>query len=450
MRFKTYDGKIGSALEIFEKDTIGKQSSSQGILAGIPGILKDNICQKERITSCASKMLENYRPPYNATVVNRLHQAGAYSIGRANLDEFAMGSSNEYSAFRPVKNPWDYSRVSGGSSGGPVAAVAAGFIPWSLGSETGGSIRLPAAFCGVVGLKPTYGLVSRSGLVAYAASLDQIGPITRTVYDNALVLSALAGQDSHDSTCRAVPPKDYTRTLTGKLKEGFTLGIIDNALESEGFDKEVMSALEETIKTFERMGAKIKRLKLPTMNHSAAVYFMVSRAEAASNLARFDGIRYGYRSKNAQTLTDLYLHSRSEGFGLEVKLRIMIGNYVLSVGHADAYYKSAKIVQGCMRQEFIKSLSEVDLLFAPVSAGPAFKFGAFADNKLQMDLMDYFTAAANLTGLPALSIPCGFTSTNLPIGFQLIGPELGEAELFQAAHAYEQATEWHTKHPILQ
>lgn len=445
-RFAEHDTTLGSALEVFEDIDL---DLPQGPLSGIPGIIKDNICQKGRIASCASNMLKSYIAPYDATVVTRLRAAGAYSLGRANLDEFAMGSSTETSAFKKTRNPWNLDRVPGGSSGGPAVAVAAGLVPWSLGSETGGSIRLPAAFCNIVGLKPTYGLISRYGLIAYASSLDAVGCFTRSVYDNALVLSALAGHDPQDSTTLSVPAQDYTKNLTGRLKEGFTLGVIDNALEAEGFDLEVSAALQEVLKEYERMGARIKRLQLPTMEHGAAVYFMVSRAEAASNLARFDGIRYGSRTPDAQTLTELYTRSRNEGFGLEVKSRILIGNYVLSVGHADAYYNSAKIVQGLIRQEFLNAFKEVDLLFAPVSAALAFKFGAYAQNSLQMDLGDYFTASVNLAGLPAIAVPCGFTKDTLPIGFQLIGPDLSEAELYQAAYAYEQVTPWHTMVPSL-
>jgi aspartyl-tRNA(Asn)/glutamyl-tRNA(Gln) amidotransferase subunit A len=444
-RFAQYDPVLGAALEVFEDPDL---DLPRGPLYGIPGLIKDNICQKGRVASCASKILENYVAPYDATVVTRLRTAGAYSLGRGNLDEFAMGSSNETSAFKKTRNPWDIERVPGGSSGGPSVAVAAGLVPWSLGSETGGSIRLPAAFCNVVGLKPTYGLVSRYGLIALASSLDAIGCITRTVYDNALVLSAMVGQDPQDSTTLSSPVKDYTQQLTGRLKEGFTLGVINNALEAEGIDPEVSAALQEVLKEYERLGARIKRLTLPTMDHGAAVYVMLVRAEAASNLARFDGIRYGRRSPDAHTLTDVYTKSRSEGFGLEVKSRILIGNYILSVGHADAYYNSAKIVQSLMRQEFLNAFKEVDLLFAPVSAAPAFKFGAYVQSSIQMDLQDYFTAPANLAGIPALAVPCGFTKDKLPLAFQLIGPDLSEADLYQAAYAYEQRTQWHTMKPL--
>jgi aspartyl-tRNA(Asn)/glutamyl-tRNA(Gln) amidotransferase subunit A len=446
-RFAHHDSKIDAALEIFDTESVLKESSQKGVLEGIPGLIKDNMCQRGRITSCGSKILENYNAPYDATAIARLKAAGAPLLGRANMDEFAMGSSTETSAFKKTKNPWNVDRVPGGSSGGSAAAVAAGLVPWALGSETGGSVRQPAALCGIVGLKPTYGLISRYGLVAYASSLDQIGILTREVYDNAFILSTIAGHAPCDSTSLDVRPQDYTSLLNGKLPEGFTLGVIDNALEAKGFNTEVYAALQQVLKTYEELGARIKRLTLPMMDHAAAVYFMVSRAEAASNLARFDGVRYGYRSDKSDTLTHMYMNTRSEGFGLEVKSRILVGNYVLSVGHAEEFYKSAKIVQGLMRDEFIKTFKEVDLLFAPVSPIPAFPFNAFAANSIEMDLQDYFTASSNLTGMPALSIPCGFTKDTLPIGFQLMGPDLSEARIFQAAYAYEQATPWHTMHP---
>ncbi len=445
-RFKKYDTTLGSALEIFDQSSI-MEKTGDGPLRGIPGLIKDNICQQGRVTSCASKILENYNAPYDATTIKRLKASGAPLIGRANMDEFGMGSSSEASAFQLTKNPWDTSRVPGGSSSGSAAAVAAGLVPWALGSDTGGSIRQPATFCGIVGLKPTYGRVSRYGLIAYASSLDQIGPLTRNVYDNALILSFIAGKDDRDSSCLQVVSQDYTKYLTGKLKEGFTLGVIDNALEAQGFDEEVYTGLNEALRTFEKLGARIKRLTLPMMDHGTAAYFMVSRAEAASNLARFDGVRYGLRSKESKTLNQMYTNTRYEGFGLEVKSRILIGNYVLSVGHADQFYNSAKIVQGLIRDEFMRAFKEVDLLFMPGAPIPAFKFGAYEGNSIEMDLQDYFTGPINLAGIPALSVPCGFTKSMLPIGFQLVGPDLSEGQLYQAAYAYEQATPWHTMHP---
>lgn len=447
-RFETYDQQLGSALEVFDQQSILQKTTHTGILSGIPGILKDNICQDGRIASCASKILENYRAPYDATACKRLKDAGALLIGRANCDEFAMGSSTETSAFKKTTNPWNSAKVPGGSSGGSAAAVAAGLVPWALGSDTGGSVRQPAAYCGIVGSKPTYGLVSRYGLIAYASSLDQIGVFTRTVRDNALVLSVIAGHDQKDSTTlSAVQKIDYTKNLTGKLKPGIKIGIIENALNAEGVEPEVRELLNNAIKQLEKLGAQIQYISLPTMDYSAAVYFMISRAEAASNLARFDGVRYGYRSKNVEDLAELYEKTRGEGFGAEVKRRILIGNYVLSAGHAAQYYQSAKTVQSIMRAEFLAAYNQVDLLFSPVSPAPAFSFGAYENNRLHMDLQDYFTAAANLTGNPALALPCGFTKENLPIGFQLIGPDLSEELIFQTAYAYEQATPWHTLHP---
>lgn len=448
-RFIKYDDSIGSALELFDKDSILKNAQATGPLAGIPGLVKDNICQEGRTTSCASKILQNYKAPYDATVISRLKKAGALSIGRANMDEFAMGSSTETSAYQKTKNPWDTSCVPGGSSGGSAAAVAAGFVPWALGSDTGGSVRQPAGLCGIVGIKPTYGLVSRYGLIAYCSSIDQIGPMTRTVYDNALVLSAIAGKDTCDSTSRDIASQDYTKELTGKIKPGLVIGVIENALCAQGMDEDVSKALEAALQRYEKLGATIKRIKLPTMDYAAATYFMISRAEAASNLARFDGVKYGYRSKNSPNLADMYANTRSEGFGYEVKRRILIGNYVLSAGHAEEYYASAKQVQALMRHEFMQALKTVDVLFSPVSPAGAFKLGAFDADKLKMDLQDYFTASANLTGLPGLVVPCGMTKDNLPIGLQLIGSELSESLLYQTAYAYEQATDWHTKHPTL-
>jgi len=446
-QFDKYDGAIKSALEIFDFDSIKNVASGKGSLFAIPGLIKDNIAQENRRVSCASKILENYKAPYDATVIDRLKSSGAFLLGRANMDEFAMGSSGETSAFQKTANPWDTNRVPGGSSSGSAACVSAGLVPWSLGSETGGSVRQPAILCGVVGMKPTYGLVSRYGLVAYASSIDQIGTITRTVYDNAMVLSAIAGHDPKDSTSAKIDPQDYTKTLTGKLKEGFTLGVIDNALEAEGLDPEVYTHLNESLKVFEKMGAKIKRIKLPMMDYGAAVYFVVSRAEAASNLAKFDGVRYGFRTKQTDSLDDMYKHTRYEGFGLEVKSRILIGNYVLSAGHSDEFYQSAKMAQSLIRAEFLKAFDDVDLLFAPGAPSEAFEFGKFDDNKLLMDLQDYFTCSVNLAGIPGIAVPCGFTKNKLPVGFQLIGPDFSEHEIYQAAYAYEQETMWHTFNP---
>lgn len=446
-RFEKFDPQVKAALEIFNAESVLAASAAKGPLAGIPGILKDNICQKDRKLTCASNILKNFVATYDATASKRLKDDGALLLGRANLDEFAMGSSTETSAFGRTYNPWDLSRVPGGSSGGSIAAVAAGLVPWALGSETGGSVRQPAGFCNLIGLKPTYGLISRYGLVAYASSLDQIGIATRTVKDNALILSSIAGQDIHDSSTLPVEKKNYVANLSGKIKEGLVIGVIENALQAEGVSDEVHSATEQAIKQLEKLGATIKRLTLPIMDYSAAIYFILSRAEAASNLARFDGVRYGYRDKEAKTLLEMYEDTRLNGFGKEVKARIMIGNYVLSVGHAADFYNNAKQAQRFMRTEFERAFAEVDLLLLPTAPSTAFKFGAFDDNKLAMDLQDYFTCSANIAGVPAISIPCGFSKENLPIGFQLMGPHLSEDLLYQTAYAYEQVTPWHTMYP---
>jgi len=447
-RFEEHDSKIDSALEIFDKKSILENYNAEGSLAGIPGVFKDNICQNGRIASCASKILENFRSTYDATVTRRLKNSGALVLGRVNCDEFAMGSSTETSAYKKTKNPWDLGRVPGGSSGGSAAAVAAGLVPWSLGSDTGGSIRQPAACCGIVGIKPTYGLVSRYGLVAYGSSLDQIGVFSRSVYDNALVFSKMAGHDLKDSSSLFVSKKDYTANLNGKLKEDLRIGVIEDALTAQGMDEEIASAVEEAVSVLEKLGAKVKKVSMKTLDYAAASYFVISRAEAASNLARFDGVRYGLRSCDSDTLHNMYLNTRHDGFGEEVKTRIMVGNYVLSAGHAGQFYENAKKVQSLIRREFKTIFNDVDLLVMPTHPMPAFKFGAFDVDKLQMDLQDYFTCPMNLAGIPAISIPCGFTKKdNLPIGLQIIGSHLSEELIYQTAHAYEQNTPWHTMHP---
>ena len=447
-RFEAFDGAIGSALQIFDKESILQHTDATGgELFGIPGLIKDNICQEGRITSCASKMLENFVATYDATAIARLKKAGALLIGRANMDEFAMGSSTETSAFQKTHNPWDTSRIPGGSSGGSAAAVAAGLVPWALGSDTGGSVNQPAALCGIVGLKPTYGLISRYGLVAYGSSIDQIGVMTRTVYDNARVLSVIAGKDDKDASMQQTEKKDYTKNLTGILPKNLRIGVIDNALHAEGMDKEIVTAIETALKIFEKNGASIKHIQLPTLDYAAATYFILSRAEAASNLARFDGVRYGLRDKKATTLSKMYCKTRHDGFGEEVRARILVGNYVLSAGHAGKYYNSAQKVQRLISNDFSQAFADFDVLIMPTHPAPAFKFGAFADNKLQMDLQDYFTCAMNLAGITSLAVPCGLSSDNLPIGLQIVGPRLSEELLYQVGHAYQQETDWHTKTP---
>lgn len=449
-RFAAHDDTIKSALELFDIDSVMQDYVPGGILSGVPGIIKDNICQKNRITSCASKILANYVSTYDATAIARLKQQGALLVGRANMDEFAMGSSTETSAFIKTTNPWNSSCVPGGSSGGSIAAVAAGLVPWALGSETGGSVRHPAAFCGVVGLKPTYGAVSRYGLIAYASSLDQIGVATRTVYDNALVFSAIAGHDKQDaSSLVQLHQKDYTRLLTGVLPTGLKVGVIRSLLHHPALDPEIAASTQQMLDVLQKAGATLIDVELPTMDYGAATYFIISRAEAASNLSRFDGVRYGYRSSDAKNLHDLYVNSRTEGFGKEVKVRMMIGNYVLSAGYADKYYHNAQKVKNMIRQDFLDVFKKVDVLVMPSQSVPAFPFGKYDNNKLQMDLQDYFLCPMNLAGVPAMSVPTGFTQTGLPIGSQIVGPHLSEELLFQVGHAYQQLTDWHLKTPQL-
>lgn len=447
-RFKQHDVHVQSALEVFEKESVLAQFNDKKTpLAGIPGVLKDNICQEGRLATCASKILHNYTATYDATATARMKEHGALLLGRANMDEFAMGSTTETSAFQITTNPWDTTRVAGGSSGGSAAAVAAGLVPWALGSDTGGSVRQPAAFCGIVGLKPTYGLVSRYGLIAYGSSLDQIGIMTRSVADCAQILSAIAGKDEKDSSSLQVAAQDYASVLTGKLKPGLRIGVIDNALTSEGMDSEVAAAVEDALRVLEKAGATIKRVALPSLDYVAASYFVISRAEAASNLARFDGVRYGLRDAEATKLRDMYFNTRHDGFGREIKTRIMVGNYVLSAGHAGKFYENAKRVQRLISREFSTMFNDVDLLVMPTNPTPAFKLGAFDLDPLQVELQGYVTCPMNVAGIPAISLPCGMSKTKLPIGFQLIGPHLSEALILQTAHVYEQNTPWHTMHP---
>ncbi len=446
-RFAKYNPILNCAIQLFDADSILQECIIQGPLAGIPGIFKDNIAQKDRRLSCASKILDGYTVMYDSTASARAKQAGGLLVGRANLDEFAMGSSTETSYFGKTKNPWDTKRVPGGSSGGSAAAVAAGLVPWALGSDTGGSVRQPAAFCGIVGIKPTYGLVSRYGLVAYGSSLDQIGVFSRTIQDNARVLSVIAGHDMRDSTSLRVGKKDYTQNLKDASGKGLRIGVVENALYAEGMDPEIVQSIEQAIAVYEKMGATIQKIKLTSFDYAAAAYFIISRAEAASNLARFDGVRYAFRAKDAKTLYDMYCDTRHDGFGNEVKNRILVGNYVLSAGHAGAFYNNATLVRRMIRAELQKAFKSVDVLIMPTHPMPAFEIGAFDKNKLQMDLQDYFTCPMNLSGNPAISIPCGFTKQNLPIGMQLIGPHLSEELLYKTAYVYEQETKWFEKKP---
>jgi aspartyl-tRNA(Asn)/glutamyl-tRNA(Gln) amidotransferase subunit A len=448
--FQKYDKDIFSAIEIFDEVQINKDSDENSKLFGIPCLIKDVICQKDRVSSCGSKILRNFKSPYNATAVERLHMDGAISFGRANCDEFAMGSSTETSFYGKTKNPWNFDCVPGGSSGGSAAAVSAGLVPFSLGTETGGSVRQPASFCNVVGLKPTYGLVSRYGVVAYASSLDQIGIFTRSVYENAQVLSSIAGKDEKDMTTSASFEKyDYCKKLQASSVKGKRIGVIENALNAYGVLPEIKELLKNALNIFEKEGATIEYVDLPTMEYSAAIYIIVSRAEAASNLSRFDGVKYGYRSKNYENLESMYCNTRAEGFGDNVKRRILIGNYVLSAGYADEYYKKAKEIQQLMRDEFENALEKYDVLFSPVSPSTAFNFGEINTNSLAIDLQDYFTCPANLIGVPALAVPCGFVS-GLPVGFQIIGKRFSEELLFEIGYSYQNVTDFHLKRPDLE
>ena len=398
--------------------------------------------------TCASKILNGYRAPYDATVVQKLRAAGAIPFGKTNLDEFAMGSSTENSALKSTRNPWDLSRVPGGSSGGSAAAVAADEAFGALGSDTGGSIRQPAALCGVVGLKPTYGRVSRFGLVAFASSLDQIGPVTKTVRDGALILNAIAGHDLQDSTSLNEPVPDYVASLGNDLR-GVRLGVPKEYM-IEGIDPQVRAAINAAGKQLNSLGAEIIEVSLPNTQYAVAVYYIIATAEASANLARFDGVRYGYRAENPKDVLDLYGRTREEGFGPEVKRRIILGTYVLSSGYYDAYYLRAQKVRELIRRDFASAFEKVDALISPTSPVAAFKLGERVADPLQMYLADIFTIAANLAGICGISIPCGFAELNglrLPIGLQLLGRSLNEARLLQIAHAYEQSTDWHKARP---
>jgi aspartyl-tRNA(Asn)/glutamyl-tRNA(Gln) amidotransferase subunit A len=417
-------------------------------LMGMPIAVKDNMCTEGVATTCSSRMLQNFVPPYDATTVSKLKEQEYILIGKTNLDEFAMGSSTENSAFGPSRNPWSLQCVPGGSSGGSAAAVAADECAAALGSDTGGSIRQPAAFCGVVGLKPTYGRVSRYGLVAFASSLDQIGPITKDVADAAFMLGTIAGHDPMDSTSADLPVSDYMKALKKKDLKKLKVGVPAEFF-AEGLDPEVEQAVRAAIEELKSLGGEIKEIKLPRTDAAVAVYYVVATAEASSNLARFDGVKFGLRAKETKDLLDLYMKTRQEGFGPEVKRRIMLGTYALSSGYYDAYYGKAQAVRTLICQDFTEAFKEVDLIVTPVTPTPAFKLGEKSEDPLQMYLSDIFTISVNLAGLPAIALPCGFSKGGLPIGLQLIGRAFEEETILRAAHAYEQATQWHLKKPIL-
>jgi aspartyl-tRNA(Asn)/glutamyl-tRNA(Gln) amidotransferase subunit A len=413
-------------------------------LLGVPIALKDNLCTLGVRTTASSRILETFLPPYSATVVERLEAAGAVIVGKTNCDEFAMGSSNENSAFGPVRNPWALDRIPGGSSGGSAAVVAAGIVPLALGSDTGGSIRQPAALCGVVGLKPTYGRVSRYGLIAFGSSLDQIGPMTRTAYDAALALSVLAGVDRADATTAPEPVPDYTAALNGDVRQ-MRIGVPRRLLE-QGVDGEVSRALDAALDALRARGATLVDVELPHAPYAIPVYYLVATAEASSNLARYDGVRYGFRA-NAPDLRSMYGRTRAQGFGPEVKRRIMLGTYVLSAGYYDAYYLKAQQVRTLILRDYDQAFERVDVVAMPTSPTPAFPIGERVSDPLQMYLADIFTVSANLAGLPAVSVPCGFTAGRLPIGLQLLGRRFDEATLLRIADAYERDTEWSKQLP---
>ena len=430
--------------EALEKSKIIEEKVNKGEikgeLAGIPIGIKDNICIKGTKTTCASKMLENFIAPYNATVIDKINEKNMIIIGKTNMDEFAMGSSTENSYFKKTKNPWDLSRVPGGSSGGSAAAVASNMVPWALGSDTGGSIRQPAGCCGIVGLKPTYGLISRYGLIAYASSLDQIGTLTKDIEDTAILLNVIAGHDDKDTTSAEQEKKDYTKALRNDIK-GLKIAV-PKEFFGEGINEEVKAKLENAIEKYKELGAMVEEVSLDVAEYALATYYIIACAEASSNLGRFDGIRYGYRSPKFNNLRDIYINSRSEGFGDEVKRRIILGTYVLSSGYYDAYYKKAQQVRTLVKSRFDEIFENHDIILTPTAPTTAFKIGEKSDNPLEMYLSDICTVSVNIAGLPGLSMPCGVDSKGLPVGMQLIGKRFDEETILNAAYTYEQATKF--------
>jgi aspartyl-tRNA(Asn)/glutamyl-tRNA(Gln) amidotransferase subunit A len=445
------NGALGAFLQIDREGALARAAEvdaaagdgERGALAGVPVAIKDNICVRGLQASCGSMILGPYRPPYTATAVERLLAAGAVVVGKTNCDEFAMGSSNENSAFGPARNPWDTERVPGGSSGGSAAAVAARVVPVALGSDTGGSVRQPAALCGVVGVKPTYGRVSRYGLVAFGSSLDQIGTFTLNARAAAAVLSVIAGRDERDATTADVPVPDYVSGLTGDVR-GARIGV-PRALFGEGLDAEVRASVERAVEVFRELGAEIVDVELPHARYAIAVYYIIATAEASSNLARYDGVRYGLRAEESAELRSMYRRTREEGFGAEVKRRIMLGTYVLSSGYYDAYYLKAQQVRSLIREDFARAFGRCDAVVTPTAPTPAFRLGEKVDDPLAMYLNDIYTVTANLAGIPGLSVPCGLSSAGLPIGMQLLGPHWSEPVLFRLADAYERAAPFDTR-----
>ena len=451
-RIKQHNTTLNSFITVCEESALAQAKTADAAIAagqaapltGIPYAHKDIFCTQGVKTSCGSKMLDNFVAPYDATVTANIHNAGMVLLGKTNMDEFAMGSSNETSFYGPVKNPWDTTTIPGGSSGGSAAAVAARLTPVATGTDTGGSIRQPAALCGITGLKPTYGRVSRYGMIAFASSLDQGGPMTQTAADAALMLNAMAGYDPKDSTSVNKDVPDYTATLNDPL-QGLKIGLPTEYFSND-LDAKVQTVIETAIKELEKLGAKTQSISLPHTDLAVPAYYVIAPAECSSNLARYDGIRFGYRCDNPNNLEDLYKRSRSEGFGKEVKRRILVGTYALSSGYYDAYYAKAQQVRRLIRDDFMQAFNDVDVIVTPTSPTPAFELGAKAKDPIAMYLSDIFTIAANLAGLPGISIPAGF-SNNLPIGLQIIGPHFNEAKILNVAHQYQQATDWHQQAP---
>jgi aspartyl-tRNA(Asn)/glutamyl-tRNA(Gln) amidotransferase subunit A len=455
-RISAVEEKIDAFLTVMADQALAQAEAAERAIAagdcrpltGIPLAVKDVICTRGLRTTCGSRILEGFIPPYDATVIARLKEEGAVILGKLNMDEFAMGSSTENSGFKPTRNPWDLACIPGGSSGGSAAAVAAGMCLGALGSDTGGSIRQPASHCGVVGVKPTYGRVSRYGLVAFASSLDQIGPLCRSVGDAALMLNAICGYDPSDSTSVPLDVPDYGAALAQDLLD-VRVGIPAEYSASEGLDPEVHSAVEGAVRTLEALGAKRVDVSLPHTRYAVAVYYVIAPAEASSNLARYDGVKYGYRSEAAADLMDMYRSTRSRGFGPEVQRRIIIGTYCLSAGYYDAYYGKASQVRTLIVEDFKRAFEACDVIACPVAPTPAFRIGEKIDDPLTMYLSDIFTLSANLAGIPAMSLPCGFSAAGLPIGLQLMGRHFNEAMLLRVAHQFEQATEFHKKKPAI-
>jgi len=451
-RIKQHNPELNSFITVTEEQALTSsqeadrrlKSGEAGVLTGIPIVHKDIFCTDGILTTCASKMLHNFIAPYDASCVSKFKQAGTVMLGKTNMDEFAMGSSNETSFYGPVKNPWDSAKVSGGSSGGSAAAVTACLVPGATGTDTGGSIRQPAALCGCTGLKPTYGRVSRYGMIAFASSLDQGGPITRTAQDAALMLGVMAGFDEKDSTSMETPVPDYTASLNDSIA-GVKIGL-PKEFFGDGLDNGVARVIDEAIKEYQNLGATVVDISLPNSSLSVPAYYVVAPAECSSNLARYDGVRFGYRCDNPADLMDLYKRTRGEGFGAEVKRRIMIGTYVLSAGYYDAYYLKAQQIRRLISNDFTNAFNEVDVIMGPTTPSTAFALGAKVDDPITMYLSDIYTIAVNLAGLPAISVPAGFVN-KLPVGLQIIGNYFEEARLLNVAHRYQQVTDWHQRIP---